>query len=71
MKIVETDLRFLEGLEAEVKAIFHYLNEVLLELDDLGDKLIYNKLTLKEFARLDKIKNVLSQTKALMESLND
>ena len=71
MKIVETDLRFLERLEAEVKAIFHYLNEVLLELDDLGDKLIYNKLTLKEFARLDKIKNVLSQTKALMESLND
>jgi len=71
LKIVETDLRFLERLEAEVKAIFYYLNEVLLELDDLGDKLIYNKLTLKEFARLDKIKNVLSQTKALMESLND
>jgi len=68
---VKTDLEFLERLESEVKIILDYLNEVLLELDDLGDNLILNKLTLKEFARLDKIKNVLGQTKALMESLND
>lgn len=68
---MKTDLEFLERLESEVKIILDYLNEVLLELDDLGDNLILNKLTLKEFARLDKIKNVLGQTKALMESLND
>jgi len=42
-----------------------------LELDDLGDKLLQNKLTLQEFTKLDKIKNVLYQTKTLMESLDD
>ena len=69
--IVETDLDFLERLEAEIKTIFLYLDNILLELDDLGDRLLQNKLTLKEFTRLDKIKNVLHQTKILMESLND
>jgi len=70
-QIVETDLEFLEELESTAKTISQYLNSVLLELDDLGDKLLENKLTLQEFARLDKIKSVLNQTKALMESLDD
>ena len=70
-QIVETDLEFLEELESTAKTISQYLNSVLLELDDLGDKLLKNKLTLQEFARLDKIKSVLNQTKALMESLDD
>ena len=70
-QIVETDLKFLEELESTAKTISQYLNSVLLELDDLGDKLLKNKLTLQEFARLNKIKSVLNQTKALMESLDD
>ena len=70
-QIVETDLEFLEELESTAKTISQYLNSVLLELDDLGDKLLKNKLTLQEFARLNKIKSVLNQTKALMESLDD
>ena len=69
--IVETDTEFLEELELVIKAIFQHLDNVLFELDNLGDKLLQNKLTLKEFTRLDKIKNVLNQTKALMESLDD
>ena len=69
--IVETDTEFLEELELVIKAIFQHLDDVLFELDDLGDKLLQNKLTLKEFTRLDKIKSVLNQTKALMESLDD
>ena len=69
--IVETDTEFLEKLELVIKAIFQHLDNVLFELDDLGDKLLQNKLTLKEFTRLDKIKSVLNQTKALMESLDD
>ena len=70
-QIVETDLESLEELESTAKTISQYLNSVLLELDDLGDKLLENKLTLQEFARLNKIKSVLNQTKALMESLDD
>ena len=70
-QIVETDLESLEELESTAKTISQYLNSVLLELDDLGDKLLKNKLTLQEFARLNKIKSVLNQTKALMESLDD
>ena len=69
--IVETDTEFLEELELVIKAIFQHLDNVLFELDNLGDKLLQNKLTLKEFTRLDKIKSVLNQTKALMESLDD
>ena len=69
--IIETDTEFLEKLELVIKAIFQHLDNVLFELDNLGDKLLQNKLTLKEFTRLDRIKSVLNQTKALMESLDD
>jgi len=70
-QVVETDLKFLEELELTAKSISQYLNNILLELDDLGDKLLKNKLTLQEFTKLDKIRSVLNQTKILMESLEE
>jgi len=70
-RFIKTDLEFLEELELIVKSISHHLHDILLELDDLGDKLLRNELSLQEFIKLDKIRSVLNQTKILMESLEE